>query len=63
MSEHVVVQSDGMITDLTVVTQDELDALAYELNIQPRKRFDFKNPIEMMNELIKKYQSGPSSIQ
>ncbi|OLO10126.1 IS30 family transposase, partial [Chromohalobacter japonicus] len=50
-------------TDLSVVTQDELDAIAYELNIRPRKRFDFKNPIEMMNELMKKYQNGPSSIQ
>ncbi len=50
-------------TDLSVVTQDELDAIAYELNIRPRKRFDFKNPIEMMNALMKKYQNGPSSIQ
>lgn len=50
-------------TDLSVVTQDELDTIAYELNIRPRKRFDFKNPIEMMNELMKKYQNGPSSIQ
>lgn len=50
-------------TDLSVVTQDELDAIAYELNIRPRKRFDFKNPIEMMSELMVKYQSAPESIQ
>lgn len=50
-------------TDLSMVTQDELDAIAYELNIRLRKRFDFKNSIEMMNELMKKYQNGPSSIQ
>ncbi len=46
-------------TDLSVVMQDELDAIAYELNIRPRKRFDFKNPIEMMV----KHQSSPESIQ
>lgn len=28
-------------TDLSVYSQEHLDAIAYELNMRPRKRFDF----------------------
>lgn len=50
-------------TDLSVHSQEELDAIALELNIRPRKRFDFKCPIEMMEALMAKCHEGPSSIQ
>ena len=50
-------------TDLSMHSQEELDAIALELNMRPRKRFDFKCPIEVMGELMAKYQEGPSSIQ
>lgn len=43
--------------------QEELDAIALELNMRLRKRFDFKCPIEVMGELMAKYKEGPSSIQ
>ena len=29
-------------TDLSVYSQEQLDAIAYELNIRPRKRFDIQ---------------------
>lgn len=48
-------------TDLSVHSQEELDAIALELNMRPRKRFDFKCPIEMMSELMAKYHEAPSS--
>src|SRR3546814_15820739 len=35
-------------TDLSVHSQEELDAIALQLNMRPRKRFDFKCPIEVM---------------
>lgn len=48
-------------TDLSVYSQQELDEIALELNMRPRKRFDFKCPIEMMGELIAQYLDSPSS--
>ncbi len=50
-------------TDLSGHGQEELDAIAFELNMRPRKRFDFKCPIEMMSELMAKYHEGPSTTQ
>ncbi len=44
-------------------SQEELDAIALELNMRPRKRFDFKSPIEVMGELLAKYQEDLSSLQ
>ena len=41
-------------TNLSVHSQEELDAIALELNMWPRKRFDFKYPIEVMSELMAK---------
>lgn len=48
-------------TDLSVYSQKELDEIALGLNMRPRKRFDFKCPIEMMSELMAKYHEAPSS--
>ncbi len=39
-------------TDLSVYSQEQLDAIAYELNIRPRKRFNCKCPIEVMTEVV-----------
>lgn len=50
-------------TDLSVHSQEELDAIALELNMRPRKRFDFKCPIEMMGELVAKYHEVATSLQ
>lgn len=37
-------------TDLSAHSQEELDAIALQLNMRPRKRFDFKCPIEVMGD-------------
>lgn len=50
-------------TDLSKHSQEELDAIAYQLNIRPRKRFDFKCPIEVLTEVIGMHHAAPSSIQ
>ncbi|MDR5873294.1 IS30 family transposase, partial [Halomonas gomseomensis] len=47
--------------DLSVYSQQELDEIALELNMRPRKRFDFKCPIEVMSEELAKYHEVPSS--
>jgi len=44
-------------TDLSVHSQEELDAIAFQLNMRPRKRFDFKCPIEVMSEVMQKGRS------
>lgn len=53
-------------TDLPVYSQEQLDAIAYELNIRPRKRFNWKCPIEVMTEVVALQQlqhEAPASIQ
>jgi IS30 family transposase len=54
-------------TDLSVHSQEELGAIALQLNMRPRKRFDFKYPIEVMAELVQEAiamrDDAPASIQ
>jgi IS30 family transposase len=50
-------------TDLSVHTQEELDRVAYSLNIRPRKRFDWKCPIEMITQVVGLQHEAPTSIQ
>jgi len=50
-------------TDLSVHSQAALDAIAYQMNIRPRQRFDYKCPIEVMTEVMGKHHTGPTSIQ
>ncbi len=50
-------------TDLSVYSQEQLDAIAYELNIRPRKRFNWKCPIEVMTEVVALQHDAPASIQ
>jgi transposase, IS30 family len=38
--------------DFATVTEDDLDAVADELNTRPRKRFDFATPTEQLSELL-----------
>jgi len=39
-------------TDLSKHSQEELDAIVLQLNMRPRKRFDFRCPIEMMGQVM-----------
>lgn len=50
-------------TDLSLHSQEGLDKIAFELNMRPQKRFDFKCTIEVMSELMSKYHESPSTIQ
>lgn len=50
-------------TDLSVHSQAQLDEIAYLMNIRPRKRFNWKCPIEVMTEVIGKHHTAPVSIQ
>jgi len=48
--------------DLSVFSQDELDAIAFQLNTRPRKRLGFKPPLEVFMDLIKRTQDTPSGV-
>lgn len=54
-------------TDLSRHSQEQLDAIARQLNRRPRKRFDFKCPTEVMGEVMQKalamQHDAPASIQ
>jgi IS30 family transposase len=54
-------------TDLSVHSQEELDAIALQLNMRPRKRFDFNCPIVVMGEVMQKAMElrhdAPASTQ
>ena len=39
-------------TDLSVYTQEQLDEIAWSLNTRPRKKFGFRSPVEVYNELL-----------
>ncbi|UQG59339.1 IS30 family transposase [Marinobacter sp. M3C] len=41
-------------TDLSVWSQDDLDAIAFQLNTRPRKRLGFKAPLEVFMDLLKR---------
>lgn len=45
-------------TDLSRHRQEQLDAIAYELNIRPCQRFNYKRPIEMMTAMMAKYHES-----
>jgi len=49
-------------TDLSVFSQDELDAIAFQLNTRPRKRLGFKAPLEVFMDLLKRTQDAPSGV-
>lgn len=39
-------------TDLSIHTQADLEAIAYQLNIRLRKRFDFRCTIEVITDVV-----------
>jgi IS30 family transposase len=47
-------------TDLSVYPADYLDYVALQLNTRPRKRHGYKNPAEVLDELLS--QPGPSGV-
>lgn len=49
--------------DLSGVSQEQLHAIAYELNIRTRQRFDYQCPIEMMTQMMANHHESPSLTQ
>lgn len=49
-------------TDLSQHTQEQLDAIAYEMNTRPRKRFNWKCPVEVITDVVAMQEAAPSSI-
>ncbi|WP_412031003.1 IS30 family transposase [Halomonas sp. M4R1S46] len=50
-------------TDLSVYSQEELDEIADSLNTRPRKTLDWRTPLEVYAEVLKKSVGGPSTLQ
>ncbi|MNP01834.1 Integrase core domain protein [compost metagenome] len=50
-------------TDLSAHSQEQLDAIAYQLNIRPRQRFDYQCPIEMMTQMMAKHHENSALTQ
>jgi IS30 family transposase len=50
-------------TDLSAYSQQQLDEIAYLMNIRPRKRLDWKCPIELMTQVVGMHHAAPVSIQ
>ncbi|EIK67942.1 ISPst10-like transposase [Pseudomonas synxantha BG33R] len=50
-------------TDLSVHSQEVLDAISYQINIRPQKRFGYKCPIEMITEVMGMHHAAPALIQ
>ena len=50
-------------TDLSVHSQEQLDAIAYELNIRPRQRFEYRCPIEVISDVMAREYNAITSVQ
>jgi len=50
-------------TDLSVYSQEELDEIADSLNTRPRQTLDWRTPLEVYAEVLKKSVGGPSTLQ
>ncbi|WP_089660772.1 IS30 family transposase [Halomonas pantelleriensis] len=50
-------------TDLSVYSQEELDEIADSLNTRPRKTLDWRTPLEVYAEVLKKSVADPNTIQ
>lgn len=61
MPQRAVRQYFPKGTDLSTVTEAQLDAVADELNDRPRKRLAFANPTEQLAELL--LQEPPESAE
>ena len=49
-------------TGLSVFSQDELNAFAFQLSTRPRKRLGFKMPLEVFMDMINRTQEASSSV-
>ena len=47
-------------SDLSIYSQEQLDAIAFQLNTRPRKRFGYKSPLVVYTEHMRllQHQSG-----
>ncbi|WP_322528759.1 IS30 family transposase [Salinicola sp. LHM] len=50
-------------TDLSVYSQEELDAIADSLNTRPRQTLDWRTPLEVYADVLKKSIAGPDTLQ
>nr|WP_298523249.1 IS30 family transposase [uncultured Halomonas sp.] len=50
-------------TDLSIYCQEELDAIADSLNTRPRQTLDWRTPLEVYAEVLKKSVADPNTIQ
>ena len=50
-------------TDLSGYTQEQLDAIADEINNRPRKTLNAYSPLEVYREMLLKYHEAPATIQ
>lgn len=48
--------------DLSVYSQDDLDKIALSLNTRPRKRHDFRTPLQVYNELLDLAQADTGTM-
>ena len=49
-------------TDLAVYSQDELNQIALSLNTRPRKRHQFRTPLEVYNDHLRLAEASAGSI-
>ena len=49
-------------TDLSVYSQDDLNAIAWKLNNRPRKIHGFRTPLQVYNEMLQVAQVPPTAI-
>ena len=50
-------------TDLSIYSQEELDAIADSMNTRPRKTLDWRTPLEVYADVLKKSVAGPQTLQ
>jgi IS30 family transposase len=49
-------------SDLSIYSQEELDAIAFRLNTRPRARFNFASPLVLYNQHITLLQHPTNTV-